>query len=65
MATQQDYSVAQAALAKVIDAAIKANVPDWAQADIPEGLKIQLEQQGAKAVVDAVDAARNEAKGLA
>jgi hypothetical protein len=61
MATANDYLVGSAALAIVIQAAIKANVPDFLQSDVPPGLAAQIEQQGAKAVIDAVDAAR--AKG--
>jgi len=61
MATASDYQVGSAALAIVIQAAIKANVPDFLQGDVPPGLAAQIEQQGAKAVIDAVDAAR--AKG--
>jgi hypothetical protein len=58
MATAQDYQVGTAALTQVIAAAIKANVPDFLQSDVPQGLVTQIEQQGAKAVIDAVDAAR-------
>ena len=68
MATAQDYQVGTAALATVIAAAIKANVPEFLQGEVPSGLVVQIEQQGAKAVIDAVDAARSKAnadKGLA
>ena len=58
MATSHDYQVGTAALAAVIGAAIKANVPDFLQSDVPQNLVAQIEQQGAKAVIDAVDAAR-------
>jgi hypothetical protein len=58
MATPQDYQVGAAALATVIAAAIKANVPEFLQSEVPQGLVAQIEQQGAKAVIDAVDAAR-------
>jgi hypothetical protein len=68
MATAQDYQVGTAALATVIAAAIKANVPEFLQGEVPSGLVVQIEQQGAKAVIDAVDATRTKAnadKGLA
>jgi hypothetical protein len=61
MATTQDYQIGTAALATVIAAAIKANVPEFLQSDVPQGLVAQIEQQGAKAVIDAVDAARAKA----
>jgi hypothetical protein len=66
-ATAQDYQVGAAALAVVIAAAIKANVPEFMQGDVPAGLAQQIEQQGAKAVIDAVDAHRakaDSAKGM-
>jgi hypothetical protein len=66
-ATAQDYQVGAAALATVIAAAIKANVPEFLQSDVPAGLVQQIEQQGAKAVIDAVDAHRakqDSAKGM-
>jgi hypothetical protein len=68
MATALDYQIGTAALATIVAAAIKANVPEWLQGNIPQGLVQQIEQQGAKAVIDAVDAARAKAnadKGLA
>jgi hypothetical protein len=68
MATAQDYQAGTAALATVIAAAIKANVPEFLQGEVPSGLVVQIEQQGAKAVIDAVDAVRAKAnadKGLA
>jgi hypothetical protein len=58
MADAKDYEVGTAALAVVIQEAIKANVPEWAQGEIPQGLVTQIEQQGAKVVIDAVDSAR-------
>jgi hypothetical protein len=58
MASAQDYQTGTAALAVVIAAAIKANVPEFLQGDVPPGLVQQIEQQGAKAVIDAVDALR-------
>jgi hypothetical protein len=61
MATAQDYQTGTAALAPVVAAAIKATVPEWAQSQIPAGLIQVIEQQGAKAVIDAVDAARAKA----
>ena len=68
MATAQDYQAGTAALAAVIAAAIKANVPEFLQGEVPSSLVVQIEQQGAKAVIDAVDAVRAKAnadKGLA
>jgi len=65
--TASDYQVGAAALAVVISAAIKANVPEFFQSDVPAGLVQQIEQQGAKAVIDAVDAHRakqDAAKGM-
>ena len=66
-ATASDYQVGTAALAAVIAAAIKASVPEFLQGDVPAGLVQQIEQQGAKAVIDAVDAHRakeDSAKGM-
>jgi hypothetical protein len=66
-ATTIDYQVGAAALAAVIAAAIKASVPDFLQGDVPAGLVQQIEQLGAKAVIDAVDAHRakeDSAKGM-
>jgi hypothetical protein len=65
MATPQDYQVGTAALAAVVAAAIEANVPAFLNGEIAEhqALIDQIEAQGAKAVIDAVDAAR--AKQLA
>jgi hypothetical protein len=66
-ATTTDYQVGAAALAAVIAAAIKASVPEFLQGDVPVGLVQQIEQQGAKAVIDAVDAHRakeDSAKGM-
>jgi hypothetical protein len=66
-ATASDYQVGSAALATVIAAAIKASVPDFLQGDVPAGLVQHIEQQGAKAVIDAVDARRakeDSAKGM-
>jgi hypothetical protein len=61
MATPKDYQIGTAALSTVIAAAIKANVPEFLQGEVPHGLVLQIEQQGAKAVIDAVDAARANA----
>ena len=60
MATQQDYQVGTAALATVIAAAIKANVPGFLMGKVQEhqALIDQIERQGAKAVIDAVDKGR-------
>jgi hypothetical protein len=66
-ATATDYQVGAAALAAVIAAAIKASVPVFLQGDVPAGLVQQIEQLGAKAVIDAVDAHRakaDSAKGM-
>jgi hypothetical protein len=66
-ATTTDYQVGATALATVIVAAIKANVLEFLQGDVPAGLVQQIEQQGAKAVIDAVDAHRakaDSAKGM-
>ena len=60
-ATATDYQVGAAALAAVIAAAIRANVPEFLRGDVPAGLAQQIEQQGAKAVIDAVDAHRTKA----
>jgi hypothetical protein len=57
-ADPKDYEAGTAALAVVIQAAIKANVPEFMQGEIPQGLVTQIEGQGAKAVIDAVDARR-------
>jgi hypothetical protein len=61
MASAQDYQIGTAALASVVAAAIKANVPEFMQGNIPPELVAQIEQVGAKAVIDAVDAARAKA----
>lgn len=58
MATTQDYQIGAAALSAVIAAAIEANVPEFLLGQVPQDLVRQIEQQGAKAVIDAVDAAR-------
>jgi hypothetical protein len=66
-ATATDYQVGAEALAAVIAAAIKVSVPEFLQGDVPAGLVQQIEQQGAKAVIDAVDAHRakeDSAKGM-
>jgi len=58
MATPQDYAIGTAALKTAVQAAIQANVPAFEQSYIPQALLDQIESQGAKAVIDAVDAAR-------
>ncbi len=60
MATSVDYETGTIALASVIVEAIKANVPGWAEGMVAEhqALISQIEAQGSKAVIDAVDAAR-------
>jgi hypothetical protein len=59
-ATPQDYQIGTAALAAVIAAAIKANVPDFLMGQVTarQAMIDRIEQQGAQAVIDAVDAAR-------
>ena len=61
MATADDYKVGTAALAVVIAQAIKDNVPEFFQSDVPQKLVPQIDAQGSKAVIDAVDAARLKA----
>jgi hypothetical protein len=61
MASAQDYQTGTAALAKVVATAIEANVPAFERGAIPQALLQQIEQQGAKAVIDAVDAERAKA----
>lgn len=62
MATPKDYAVGTAALAAVIDAAIKTNVPGFLLEKVKEHQDMinQIESTGAKAVVDAVDKARQQ-----
>lgn len=60
MATQQDYNVGTVALATVVAAEI-AQLPEFEQRMVPQALLQQVEQRGAKAVIDAVDAARAKA----
>jgi hypothetical protein len=58
-ATSQDYQVGAAALTSVVQAAVKAaNIPDFELGMLPAGFLAHIEQNGAKAVIDAVDAAR-------
>jgi hypothetical protein len=57
-ASQDDYSVGTAALAAVVQADIGADVPKFFQSEIPQGVVTQFNAAGAKAVIDAVDAAR-------
>lgn len=61
MATEQDYQTGTAALAKVISDAIDANVPAFERNMVPQAMVAQIEESGAKAVIDAVDAARAQA----
>lgn len=56
MATQADYDAGTAALAKIVAAAIKANVPALEQSMIPQALISAIEAQGAKAVIDSYEA---------
>ena len=70
MATPRDYQVGMQALAATISAAIKVNVPSFLMGEVSEhqALSDQIEQAGAKAVSDAVDADRakvDAAKGQA
>jgi hypothetical protein len=62
MASPQDYQIGTTALADVIKAAIKANVPDFLMGQVTQRQAMidHIEQQGAKAVIDAVDAARTK-----
>ncbi len=57
MATPKDYQVGTQALAAVIAAAIKANVPDFLMGQVTsrQAMIDNIEQQGAKAVIDAVE----------
>lgn len=57
-ATPKDYQIGTQALATVIAAAIKANVPDFLMGQVTsrQAMIDHIEQQGAKAVLDAVDA---------
>jgi hypothetical protein len=59
MATPKDYQIGSAALAVVIAQAIKDNVPEMFASDVPQKLVQQIDQLGAKAVIDAVDNERN------
>jgi hypothetical protein len=61
MATTADYQIGTAALAGAVQAAIEKNVPEFERSYIPPALISQIEQQGARAVIDAVDAARAKA----
>jgi hypothetical protein len=70
MGTPRDYQVGTQALSAVIVAAIKANVPGFLMGQVNEhqALINQIEAQGTKAVIDAVDADRakvDAAKGQA
>ena len=62
MATPNDYQVGTAALAVVIAAAIKANVPSFLNGEVAahQDLIDQIEAQGATAVIDAVDKSRQQ-----
>jgi hypothetical protein len=68
MATADDYAIGTKALAVVVAAAIKKNVPEsfsWAVKEHQDIID-QFTKDGAKAVIDWVDAERaNIAKGLA
>ena len=62
MATPKDYQVATLALAGVIQAAIDTSVPGFLKGEVAEHQDMidQIEQSGAKAVVDAVDKYRQQ-----
>lgn len=59
-ASPRDYRVGTAALAAVIVAAIKANVPEFLMGQVAahQAMIDHIEAQGAAAVIDAVDKAR-------
>ena len=63
MASSQDYEIGTTALAAVIAQAIKDNVPEFLmrQVEAHQNLISQIETQGAKAVIDAVDVERTKA----
>ena len=62
MATPKDYQVATQALAGVINKAISDNVPGFLKGEISEHQDMinQIESDGAKAVVDALDKYRQQ-----
>ena len=62
MATPKDYQVATLALANVIAAAIKTNIPEFLMGQVQEHQNMidQIESSGAKAVVDALDKYRQQ-----
>ena len=62
MATPKDYQVATLALAGVINTAISDNVPGFLKGEIAEHQDMinQIESNGAKAVVDALDKYRQQ-----
>ena len=62
MATPKDYQVATLALANVIAAAIKDKVPGFLLGEVKEHQDMidQIEKDGAKAVVDALDKYRQQ-----
>ncbi len=62
MATPKDYQVATLALANVVAAAIRDKVPGFLQGEVQEHQDMidQIEKDGAKAVVDALDKYRQQ-----
>ncbi len=58
MATQRDYQIGAAALQKIVQGDINQDVPALWRGMIPTHLATDLGTQGAKAVIDAVDADR-------
>lgn len=62
MATPKDYQVATLALANIIAAAIRDKVPGFLQGEVKEHQDMidQIEKDGAKAVVDALDKYRQQ-----
>jgi hypothetical protein len=63
MATKADYTVGANAAVPVIQSDFNTLVPSWARSMIPAGEAQRLAGAIAKAVIDAVDAARAKAKG--
>lgn len=60
MATPRDYEIGAAALEKVVQGDINQDVPAMWRGMIPAHLATNLGVQGAKAVIDAVDADRSK-----
>jgi len=58
VATQQEYAAGTAALQKLLQADVSAQVPAMFQDMVPADMISKLAAAGAKAVTDAVDALR-------